>query len=220
MSKDTMRFKKSNLSFTLPSGWHDVPFNKAFEIITQDLTDLQIISILTGHSVKLLKQSTDLETIHYLKQSLLFLNEDPIKKNPEFPVKCMGKPLPYVNYADKFDLGKVTVGQVEDMQAEIAKVDQEDEQGILQVFPVIIAIYMQPIYNNKPYDYDEAIGMVKDVEEQVDYKTMINMGSFFLRKLAGWSTGQKNSLQKVLSPLLKLKQVFSNYLQLLVSMLP
>lgn len=204
----------------MPGGWHEVPFIKAFEIITQELSELEIMSLLTGHSVETLKQSTDLETIHYLKGSLLFLNKSPVQKNPEFPISVMGKALPYVNYSDKFDLGKVTVGQVEDMQAEIQKVDQEDEQQILQVFPVLVAIYMQPIIDNGFYDYDKAIKIVSVVEEQVDYKTCINMGSFFLRKLAGLSNGRKNSLPKILSPLLKLKQGFNNFLQRLVSMLP
>lgn len=214
-----LQTKNTKLQIKLPAGWHEVSFNKAFEIITQERNPIEIISILSGHSVSLLKASTDLETIYYLKESLLFLNSDPIKKYPEFPVSFMGKLLPWVNYADKFDLAKCSVGQVEDMQAQIQKVDQDDSDAVIQVFPVIVAIYIDPIYHQSDYDFDRAMKLVNKVEEQ-DYKTVVNMASFFLMRLVALSDGLKKGWPSQVLRRLKLKQGLMNLVQRLVSMLP
>jgi hypothetical protein len=219
-----LRLKKSGLILKLPNGWHEVPFVTALELLTQDLSDLDVICKLSGIPKSKLEESTDLETIFYLRQSLLFLQSDPSAKNPEFPksvtYKGIKHQLPWINYGDVFDLGQASVIQVEHMQSELGKIKLDDNIQVMQLFPVVCAIYLQPIITGESYNYNKAIKLAPEIEKHLDYKTVTNMGSFFLMRLAGLLGGLKNKSLSPFSRKRKVRLVFTNLAQRLVSMLP
>ena len=95
--------KKTKLQIPLPQGWHDVKFIDGLRIVGKEMSEIETLSIVSGVDKKKLEKETDLETIQYLINSLLFLRTLPIKKHPEFPRSVRGVKLPYVNYSDKFE---------------------------------------------------------------------------------------------------------------------
>lgn len=221
-----LKFKSSGLRFTLPSGWHEVPYIKGLQIISSKKKDLEVMALLMkdldGNDISLdkIKSSTDLTTIHYVKESLLFLKELPIKKYPEFPKKVFDIELPYVNYADHFDLGQCTVGQVEDMKSKLKNKKFKNDIETIEIFPVLCAIYLQPIIDNSNYDSKRINKITEKIEKELDFKTVINMGNFFLQRLHVLVNGQMKELRRAHSLRMRLRLAFSNLLQRLVSLLP
>jgi hypothetical protein len=125
-----------------------------------------------------------------------------------------------VNYGDVFDLGQASVIQVEHMQSELGKIKLDDNIQVMQLFPVVCAIYLQPIITGEAYNYNKAVKLVPELEKHLDYKTIMNMGSFFLTRLAALLDGLKVRSLSPYSRRRKAKLVFTNLVQRLVSMLP
>ena len=217
---------KKKLQITIPKGWHEVSFDNAIKLKEEDLTPVQILSLLSGVSEEKIKNSTDLTTIYYLANSVLFLNSWPLKKEPEFPKQVLGHKLPWVSYYDKFDLGGCNVEQVADMQAFITNQHKEIGQDnltdldVVKMFPAICAIYLQPIIHSETYDYDKAILYSRVIKSTLDFKTVYNMGAFFLMKLQGLINGSDKELQKQNTLRMRFKRAYWNLVQRLVSILP
>lgn len=217
----SIRTKKTKLEIPLPEGWHDVPFNVGFDILinANNYDDIKILSLLSGIPMETLRKETDLETIHYVLNSLLFLSSPSYKKYPEFPKSVQGVDLPYVNYSDSFDMGKCEVGQVEDMKALISKHNPKTDHDVISLYPKLCAIYLQPVLKFEDYDYDKSMCLVDEYSE-IDFKTITNMGAFFFRRLNGLTFGLPKRWQKLHSLKRKSKRVFGNLAQRLASMLP
>lgn len=217
---------KKKLKITLPDGWHHVPYNSAIKLKKGGLNSVQILSILSGVSEQKIKDSTDLTTIYHLTGTMLFLNTWPVKKEPEFPKQVFGHRLPWVSYYDNFDLGGCNVEQVADMQQYITSKQKELKEedltdlDVVKMFPVVCAIYLQPIVQGEKYDYNKALKYANVIESKLDFKTVYNMGAFFLKKLNALINGyqiespNQNTLKK------RFKLAFMNLVQRLVSILP
>ncbi|NRA94436.1 MAG: hypothetical protein HRU26_17525 [Psychroserpens sp.] len=214
-----VKTKKTKLEIPIPDGWHEVSFEKGFQIVSTEMKDIDVLSLISGIPVKTLNEQTDLESISYFVNSLLFLKTLPLKRNPEFPSKVNGVELPWINYGDKFDLGKCTVEQVEEMKQLIRETNPKNDIETFEIFPTLCSIYLYPILTNKPYDHDEAFNYVPKVE-QIDFKTIINMGSFFLLKLSVLESGQANEWQIHRTAWRKFKRALSRLTQRLVFMAP
>ena len=217
-----LKLKKSKLKINLPDGWHEVSFNLGLKIVSQKINDpLKLMSLFTKYSEEKLKQSTDLETIYLMMDTLLFLKQDPIKNLPEFPYKVLDIDLPWVSYHDSFDLGGCSVGQVEDMKAYIQNNLPKDSKDVdvLEISLALVAIYLDPYLNKSDYDYNRAIKSISSLGDKLDYKTVINMGGFFFEKLKGLTVGQVRGLKRRDTIRRKLTLVFRNLLQRLVSIL-
>jgi len=212
--------KKKKLEIPLPQGWHDVPYNIGLKIKTDEsLKYLDQLSLLSGVDKKILRSSTDNQTIYYLANSLLFIKEYPLKERPEFPKSVLGKKMPYVMYSDTNDLGECSVGQVEDMQEFIRSVNPKTDLDVIKLYPTICAIYLQPIIKHEDYDYKKALNYAKELEAALDFKTTLNMGAFFLMRLSDLTNGLNPDVLKVKQVKKKWKQVFGNLVQRLGSIL-
>ena len=214
--------KKKKLEIPLPQGWQDVPFDVGFRVKTKPMNDIELLSSVSGVDVSDLRKSTDLETIHHLTKSLLFLNDWPQNETPEFPREVKGKPLPYVNKKDKFDLGGCEVGQVEDMKALIQETvnDNLTDWDIINIYPKFCGIYLQPILQGKEYDYESAMYYSKQLRKELDFKTVVNMGAFFLWRLSDLVNGSQNDKPKLSTLLRKLRPGLKTWGRLLAFMLP
>ena len=227
--------KKQHFEFEVPDGWHEVSFSHAYQILTQKFTDVELLALLSNKLVSDLRKVTDLEAIRYLIDSLTYLQRLPVKKNPEFPktvTRLSHDPdhseveelteiaLPWLNYYDDFDLGGCSVGQVEDMSQVIKDRNAQTDLEVIEIYPKIVAIYLQPLFQPKDYSYVMAMKFAQTVEEDIDFKTVYNMGLFFLTRLSGSIAGSQNGSLPARSMKTKSVRALGGWVQRLVSMLP
>ena len=122
------KYKLGKLPIEMPTGWHEVPFETGLEIMRQEtLNEVKILSLLTGQTEKVIRSATDAATIVHFANAFDFVNRMPRNlRHPEMPrsMKFRGEEriiLPYTVYGDRFDLGKASTGQVQDMKLIIAE---------------------------------------------------------------------------------------------------
>lgn len=224
-------FKLGKTKIKMPSGWHEVNYKKAFEILSNKPNEIKTLSILSGKTEKEIRTSSDSNTLYYFFTAFEFLGRLPEHIN-EFPnsVKLGVDHLvfPFVSYADEFDLGQCEVGQVEDMLALIVKMNKEfigDEEReltdieLIQIFPYLVAIYIQRILDGK-YIGKKAIKLVDRVKEELSFKEITCMGAFFLNRLTYLKNGSMKELKRRNSIQRKLKLALKNLIQRMVSILP
>lgn len=213
----------------MPSSWQDVNFKTAIKILSSKLSEIQVMSLLSGVPEDELKESTDLETIYNFIGAFTFLTRLPANvENPEMPnsVKFGDRVVifPHVLYADKFDLGKCSVGQIKDMEMVIAQKTKEITNGkrslteleLMTIMPFVVSIYFQALIDHK-YDYDKAMKLVPEIEEKLSFKEVINMGYFFFRRLIVLNNGLSKGHPRQSLMIRKLKRVFWNLTQRLAS---
>ncbi len=212
----------------MPSGWHEINFNTAIQILEGDLNEIQTLALLSNKTEEEIRGSTDIETIYYFINAFMFVKHLP-QKIDEFPrsVKMGDERIifPFVSYADQFDLGKADVGQVEDMILMITKMSREftddeerelTEMELIKITPYLVAIYIQKIIETK-YNGERAMELVERIKKELSFKEVVSTGYFFLNRLPSFRTGPLNALQKYHSIPRKLKRGFLNLIQALVS---
>ena len=204
----------------LPRGWHDISFEKGLKALEAD-NEVERLAILSDRSAEEIRKSTDIDSIYYFTHAITFLNSLPDAAFPR-SVK-MGKDrilFPFVNYSDEFDLGDVAVGQVEDMQAILVKMNKEfvrDEEReltsaeMLKICPHVVAIYLQGIIED--YDGQKAMMLVKRVQKELSFKDCVSMGYFFFLRLGALMTGQQSDWQNRASRLRRLRRAWCGFLQ-------
>ena len=208
---EKFKIGKNKLRVSLPSGWHEVPFDKGVTILEGEMSEVEIMSLLSGVDKKELEESTDFETIFYLMNAYTFLKTLPDLTTPQIPrsVKFNNDIVifPHVIYSDKFDLGKISVGQIKDMEMVITNMlYQIGEDGIekkevtnfetIRICPYLVAIFLQKVIDKK-YDYDKAMKMVDEVSRQLSFKEVIHMGYFFLQRLSVLRLGSRKGSLKL-----------------------
>jgi len=215
----------------IPSGWHEVNYNKAFLILDSELDEVQTLALLTDKTEKEIRTATDIETIFYFVNTFQYIHKLPEQVN-EFPrsVKLGIDRLifPYISYGDKFDLGQSEVGQVEDMLMIMVKMNNEfigDEERteltpleMIQITPFLVAIYLQKLLDGE-YDGKKALVLVDRVKEELSFKECLSIGYFFFNRLRNYKSGRQNELKVYHSMRRKLKRALMNLMQRMDSML-
>jgi hypothetical protein len=208
----------------MPSGWHEVPFNKGVKILEGGMSDVEILAFLTNTEVDDIYEATDAESIYYLMSAFRFLRDVPADlEHPQMPrsIKIGGEYyiFPHVIYGDTFDLGNASVGQIKDMEmivvnmgTEFRKDEEDPDRPFTQIetikmCPAICAIYIQKIIDKK-YDYHKATKLAKKLAECLSFKEMLHIGYFFLKRLADLNDGPKKERRKGVLIVRKLKRVF------------
>lgn len=213
----------------LPSNWSEVPFHKGLKIFEGELNEIEILALLSDREPEEIRKSTDIETIFYLINAFTYLGKLPDELNFPYSAKTKDDILlfPNVDLDNKFDLGECSVGQVEDMQSIIVKEcttyakDDKDEDGnstgkptdeeskqmfseSMKAIPAIVSIYIQKIIDGE-YDGKKALARVSEVE-QMSFKDVYVIGSFFLQRLVGLRGGQVKELHQRNTVLKRLKR--------------
>lgn len=191
------KYKINGNPISMPTGWHDVKYNKAIEIIGED-DELIIFSKLSGLDIKDVRAVDDGETIAYFLSSFRFVFDLPNESQMPLSIKVGDEllPLPTVVYEDPNDLGRISFGQVADMKELFVKKVNATEKltklDEIELMPDIVAIYLQPIIN-KEYDFNKAMKLSERIKEEMSFKDICSMGSFFLQRLAVFMSGLKTS---------------------------
>lgn len=224
-------YKLGKTKIKIPSGWHEINYNKAIQIIEGELKEIQILALLTDKTEQQIRGATDPDTIYYFINTFQYIHSLP-QKFDDFPrsVKLGVDRLvfPYVSYGDKFDLGKADVGQVEDMLMIMMKMNKEfigeeerelTEIELIKITPYIVAIYLQKLLWHS-YDGTKAMALVDRVKEELSFKECLSIGYFFLSRLRNFKNGQPKELKAYHSKSKRLKRALMNLIQRMVSMLP
>jgi len=206
-------YKIGKTKVNLPTGWHDISFEKGIDILSNEYNEVKTLSILSGESEDKIRDSTDIDTIYYFANAFTFLNKLPDTMG-EFPLSIkLGDErilMPYI--VDKFDLAETSFGQVGDMELMIKKmcktspegekVTKEEliQMGIEQMntAPYLVAIYLYKIVHYK-YDGKEAMKFVERIKKEMSFKDVVSMGYFFLQRLPAFRSGSNQSLLTLLS---------------------
>jgi len=222
-----------NTPIQMPSGWHEISYNKAVKILDGKLNEIETLALLTGRTEKEIRTATDVNTIFHFMNAFQFLKDLP-QKLDEFPrsVKLGEDRLifPYISYADKFDLGKAEVQQVEDMLFMITKMSKEFEEDkgheptneefhnelLPKISPFLVAIYLQKIIETR-YNGEHAMELVERVKKELSFKEVVSIGYFFLIRLMNFRSGSVKSLKIYHSIPRRLRRAFLDLIQRLVS---
>lgn len=226
------KYKLGKTPVEMPTGWQDINYNKAIQILTSEMSSVEMLALLSNKTVKQIRAATDIKTIFYFVNAFTFINRLPEKIN-EFPRSVVFGPdrlvFPWVSYADEFDLGKADVGQVEDM-IEMLKtksaefIGDEDRElleplELIQITPYFVAIYLHKILEGE-YDGEKAMKLVERVKEELSFKEVVSIGTFFLTKLPNYINGSPSVWKQYNSSLRRLKRAWKNLIQRLVSLRP
>ena len=218
-------YKLGKTKIQIPSGWHEINYNKALLIIDGELNEVQTLALLTDKSEKDIRTATDINTIFYFINTFQYIHKLPEQVN-EFPrsVKLGIDRLifPYVSYGDKFDLGQSDVGQVEDMLMIMVKmsnefIGEEERKELTQlelilITPFIVSIYLQKVLDGE-YDGKKAMKLVERVKEELSFKECLSIGYFFLNRLNSYRSGQPNGLRVYHSIRKKFRRGLMNLMQ-------
>ena len=216
---------RNKLKVSITNGWHELPWLKGLHLFTNPhMSDVEIMALLTDKSEDEIRAVNDTDVITKLLNTFFWIGNPPDYHNPELPkVVKVGEQVfhvPFVVYNDKFDLGNTSVGAIEDMKATIKRVTEGIETPsvleYMQAYPEMVAIYLQSL---KGYDYNKAMAMVEDVK-QVDFKTVYNIGNFFLWRLGGLRNGFHLKLSQQNTLIVKLQRAYWILMQRLVGILP
>lgn len=227
---EAYKIGKKKLSITLPTGWHEVPFNQAIKVLEGNQTEVQTLAMLAGIDERELRATTDMETIVYFLNSFRFLGRLPdLEMGQAFPksVKINGdlQMLPWVAMSDAEDLGNCSFGQVDDMLTVMrGNLDPEKKKELtlmdsFKIMPQLCAIYLYPLYHDGKYDAKLALKWAEELEKGMNFKEVYIMGSFFLQRVAGLMTGSQAKLLKSPTILKKLRRGLRNLTRRLVHML-
>lgn len=194
----------------MPTGWHEVSFNDAMTIKIEDLNHLQAFSLLSGIPYEEVRELEDYETVACFIEAFGFIKRWPDPREAEVPwsMKLGEKRLinPSIVYDDLKDMGKMNMGQIEDMKAlylkeltAIQDVEDEDwrptETEILEIMPSIVAVFVQKIKDRR-YDYQKAVELIPVIKEQMSFKDVTSMGYFFFQRLNALVSGSKKAYRK------------------------
>lgn len=193
-------YKVNGKKVKLPDGWHDVSFNDGMRIIEEEMNNVEIFSLLSGISIKEIREMKGYEDVYYFMEGFPFLKKLPDMQELPMSVTIDGKfvHIPFADNDDLFDFGDCSVGQIEDMKQIIRSktkewIDGEERELTpvenINLMPYIVSIYLNGLTGE--YDYKESVGVyTKKIKEQISLKYMISMGGFFLIRLANSKSGQ------------------------------
>ena len=193
-------YKLGKTSIKVPSGWHEINFNKAMDILDGELNAVETLAVLTDKTPEEIRKATDLDTIFYFTNTFLYLQQLP---GHDFPRSIqMGPDL--VKFPAPIDLGNAEVGQVEDMQSIIMKMNKDftgetarelTELELIKIMPHIAAVYIQKLLDGE-YDGQTAQDMVPRIKEEVSFKAITGIGYFFLSRLTALMSGQESEWRR------------------------
>lgn len=182
-------FKIDGKSYQCPTKWEEVTVKQFQELKQWNQKDfVKLLSILTCVPYDILFNTQTIDIDVKLMPALKFI-EVPLNDStlpPVSHIKIDGKQYPVPK-----DLGKYTFGQKIVATTKINEALKQYNDAYV-VLSQMVAIYMQPIIQEKPYNEDEADKMAAEVIDNCSIVEVFAVGCFFLQKLIGLQ--RKNSL--------------------------
>jgi len=182
-----IKFKINDKTINYPSQWEDLTFSQYLQVLSFTNDTVKMISVFSGIDYDYLKSATIINLESLLEASKFIL------KAPKFDTYYpqVGKYKLPANRKGQFDIRFESMGQFEDMRAQMMK--KMDIQEHTAAYGRYVAIYLQKIRDGQ---YDPA--KVEEVQEEVQTFPaceVIAAGQFFFLKLYSLSTGTAKTSQ-------------------------
>ena len=143
---------------------------------------VQVFSILTGRPISDYQTSDDMKLeLHILNATKFVYNEN---------LDMLPKQEMFMGYVMNNKLGKLTLGQ--NMQVKQFMTGKDPRQCI----SFVLAVYMQPIIDNQPFDYAKAMELEKKISA-LPIALTYQAGFFFLKRLRRYGSGQTGYLNQI-----------------------
>jgi len=180
-----INFKIGKENYELPTSYAELTLGQFIRLRKSDGDVIDILSILLGIDKATLSILSDVDIDYKIIPYIEFLKE-------EFNVNEYLLP-DYIEFKGKLyprpkGIGLGTFGQKISLQKELA--NYEDD---IDCFPVCLAIYMQPIVEDKLFDYERALEMVPEFEK-IRLSEAFPLCSFFLLNLKRYLHRRENGL--------------------------
>ena len=204
----------NELSFSFPENWAELTYKQFFEIIklreNAKTNNFELIRIILG----LEKEKFDTLPMDFfvaLERVLLeWISQEVDFQKKELPEVFWLKDKPVVLPSN---IGGLSIAQYKDSQELFldiqSKAEKEGrelkESEMLELYPILLATYIQPILDSSEYSYKKADLLVADIWNcsGLDVLTFAN---FFFHKVNQLKSGTKGDVQKYLTPQSKYRQ--------------
>lgn len=188
----------------IPIRWEEVSFEDFLKL--NDTKELTALSVFTGYTPELLKQSK-IKNLDKLLSALSFVRTN----IPSI------KPTKLLDYPISKDLGFEPFGRYTDIKDEVDKGKQGIE--LLQQYPLICAIYVCQTVKHEAtgqtiYDFTEAEKLLPEILK-APCTEVLAVGNFLLLKLIALKNGTEASYQNLPTPMRKLLLVLKLWRSLL-----
>ncbi|GAB3889928.1 hypothetical protein GCM10028803_00470 [Larkinella knui] len=172
--------KAHTLRFQLPSAWHEVTLAQALRILTEELTDREIICLLSGLDESAFRELPIPDLVEQLIPSLRFLTDI-----PEFDLLPIPKTvtLPDGRIIDvPGDVDLLTTGQRWDLTDELVNLETEEKpvNFITGALPLLGVCLASAITRKRYKDISQAEGLYPLLND-LPSTVALSLAAFFLR---------------------------------------
>lgn len=189
MKNYTAEFGKEKLSFKVPESWEDVSF-KDFLTFYDHQDDVGfMISTVTGLPTDFINNKDYAEFAGKLVETFASLGAIPdMDTDPKalwvYKDTRTNLTLSEFKWTVSFNqqIDAVYYANTIQKKDEDGKVIQPTDKEVLEIFPNLCAIFMQPYFTGNDYDKKEADNIVKYFENY-SFVEVVRLGRFFLHKL-------------------------------------
>ena len=196
--------KEQEYKFSVPENWDEVSF-KDFLDFYQNKDDIEaVISVLTGLPVDFVSNPDYTELMIKIVEDINALGDIPnLKKQPKSLWTYEDK---RVNL--KLDSFKWTVSiaqQIDSVEIKSQLNEDSTDVEIFNIYADICAMFMQPYFDDAPYNYGESQKYKPYFMEQ-PFAEVVRLGTFFLSKQMRLKRNSTNHYLKTHTMLTKLMQ--------------
>lgn len=153
--------KIGGISYNLPASYGELTCNQFAKLskIEDQNNMIELLSILLSVDKEILEQCDMVDIDLVVLPFLSYLNE-PMVANYIIPDKIEIKG---VWYPKPKGIGVNTYGQKNHLQREVAKYEKAGLSDV-DLYPFAVALYMQPIVSNSPYNADKVDDLIGDIK--------------------------------------------------------
>ncbi len=190
----TATYKKTTISFEIPQSYEEITLGQYIDRLKWDGEDLlNLVGTMTGLKDEVIRNTDHENVMEQIVSRLGWLSTPPAffktipddgtdKKSKETGVEL---PVPdkirigdYTDYLVPKDIRAETFGQKISLQVHL-KMSQKDKLSLIETIPYALAIYFQPIMENRSYDEERAIRLIPKMLE-INLLDAYSVGCFFL----------------------------------------
>jgi hypothetical protein len=201
------RLNLKGVDFNCPESWAEISLEQLLKIIAEPLKPMEAIVICTGIPLSEWNNSDDFKLIEELEQTLSFLSTNEGCELEKEPKEIVFKQyeIPPIS-----DIGAKSSVQYQDIKLLIADYHLIEGEEIdlvkrLSLYPKIVATYLQPIIDNKPYDFVRVDEIAKELYNHSAMEVS-SWGYFFIQRFLELRHGIVKDVQKLVMNQKKQKQ--------------
>jgi len=188
-----------------PGSWEECNLETFIRVQSWDgKEDLELFTSITGIPYKTLNNNVQKSLENYIGAAISWINQ---------PLDLERIPLPAeITINDQpieipKDLGDLTIGQKMYATQELRKIDGDkkevSKEMVLQQVPVLIAIYLSPLYFKKDFDVDRCNDFKTQIVPKLPCLQAWPIYDFFLKKL---NVSQKIGLMRIARLIIRLRK--------------